>query len=364
MKKFFYFIYSFLFRIYRIFPVKENRISFVSPHNAGFNDSLKFVKEEFEKRGLYDYNFVSSNQLGSAKGAFSFFCVNAYKIATSRFVFLNDNFMPFSNVRFSKKTTVVQLWHGQGAFKKFGLSSNLSAQEKTLAKKCSERYDYIVVSSKNVSKIYADAFGVSEEKIISCGIPESDLFANIKHVGKFRNHYNIPIDKKIVLYAPTFRENFEDDKEVLTNFSTEKFASELSEEYQLVVRLHPQIHRDARQTNGAIDATNYDDLNELIIDSDILITDYSSICMEFAYLNKPMIFYAYDLEKYKDERDFYFDYLSYVPGKVVKTMDDLIKTFKTSDFETKKTEAFNKQNFDYFDGKSTQRLVNFLLKNS
>ena len=361
MKKVFYFIYALLFKFYRLFPVRGNRVSLVSAHNSAFNDSLKNVREELDKRGEYEFNFVSSSQLNSLKGAASFFLQNAFKIATSRFVFLNDNFMPFANVKFSDKTTVVQLWHGQGAFKKFGLASPLSDSERKLAKKCAEKYDYIVVSSVGVKDIYAEAFGVEKEKIIPCGIPESDCFIEKRNVGKFRKDFSVDKNKKIVLYAPTFRENEEDDKNVLKNFSCERFVTELSEEYQLVVRLHPQIHTDKRAVTGAINATGYDDLNALLLDSDILVTDYSSICMEFAYTDKPMIFYAYDLEKYTDERDFYFDYEKYVPGKIVKNMDELISAIQNNDFENEKTKEFKKINFDYYDGKSTQRLVDFLL---
>ncbi|MBQ7654093.1 MAG: CDP-glycerol glycerophosphotransferase family protein, partial [Clostridia bacterium] len=160
----------------------------------------------------------------------AFFFKNAYKTATSRFVFLNDNFMPFSSVNFSKKTTVVQLWHGQGAFKKFGLDSSLSESERVLAKKCSEKYDCIVVSSKNVSEIYASAFGVSEEKIIPCGVPDSDYFFDEKNRNKFRREYFIDDGKKIVLYAPTFRENCVDGGNILDMFSVKRFVDELGED--------------------------------------------------------------------------------------------------------------------------------------
>ena len=139
MKKLLYYFYSFLFKIYRLFKVQENRISLVSPHNAYFTDSLKFVKDEFSKRGDYEFNRVSSNDLKSILGTLKFFTKSAYKIATSKFVFLNDNFMPFSNVRFSEKTKVIQLWHGQGVFKKFGLDSQLTDTERQLAKKCADK---------------------------------------------------------------------------------------------------------------------------------------------------------------------------------------------------------------------------------
>ena len=360
MKKIFYLLYAVLFKIYRLFPVKENRISLVSPHNSSFNDSLKFIKEEFENRGDFEFNFMSSAQLKSVKSLFGLFFKNAYLVATSRFVFLNDNFMPFANVTFAKETKVVQLWHGQGAFKKFGLDSNLKEEERALAKKCAEKYDYIAVSSENVKQIYMSAFGVGDEKIIVTGIPDSDYFYNSDSKNVFRKKCNIPSSKKIVLYAPTFRENMEDDVKITERFNIEEFAKELGEDYVLAVRLHPQVHTKKAFEN-AVDATDYPDVNEIIIDSDILITDYSSICMEFSMLDKPILFYAYDLEKYKMQRDFYFDYEEYVPGKICKSFEELVSSIKNNDFGKEKNENFKKFNFSFFDGKSSKRVVDFLL---
>ena len=134
MKKVFYCVYSLLFRVFRIFPVKENRVSLVSPHNSYFNDSLKFVKEGLEKRGEYDFNFVSSVQLGSLAGAVRFFTSNAYKTATSKYVFLNDNFMPFSGVNFSKKPLLSSFGTVRAHSKSSGLIQTFPTAKELLQK--------------------------------------------------------------------------------------------------------------------------------------------------------------------------------------------------------------------------------------
>jgi len=362
MKKLFYLLYAVFFRIFRLFPVRENRVTLVSPHNASFCDSLYFVKKGFEKNGKYIFNLIDKNDLKSAPRAVVFFLKKAYLMATSSYVFLNDNFMPMSMINFSSKTTVVQLWHGQGAFKRFGLDSNLPADVRERAKKCAEKYDYITVSSENVVPIYMSAFGVEREKIIVTGIPDSDYFYQDNNCC-FREKFSIPKEKKIVLYAPTFRENEDDDGTILDMFDCERFVRESGEDYKLVVRLHPQVH-SSRSVDGVIDATSYDNVNDIIREADILITDYSSICMEFSMLKKPMLFYAYDLDTYAKERNFYFDYEEYVPGKVVKDMDNLIDAIKNNDFDAHKNEKFRKFNFSFDDGKSTERLINFLLGNN
>ena len=129
MKKVFYFIYAMMFNFFRIFPVKKNKIVFLSPHNENFNDSLGAVMEEAIRRDEFrivpisgrDLKLDRSNILKSLKRAFGFFTCKAYHLATAKYVFLNDNFMPMGKLHFSEKAVVTQLWHAEGAFKKFGL---------------------------------------------------------------------------------------------------------------------------------------------------------------------------------------------------------------------------------------------------
>ncbi len=360
MKKLFYLLYSVFFHISRLFPVKENRVVLLSPHNANFKDSLMYIRDEFAKRGDFVFYEISSRELDSVKTAIKFFTVKAYILATAKYIFLNDTFMPMANLSFSKKTKIVQLWHGQGIMKKFIMDTSLAPDVRKNAQKCADKYTYVVVSSKKIVPICAKAFGVSENKCLPFGQPASDaLYKDTKT--HFYETYPSLRGRKTVLYAPTFRDDREADKEILSNFDTEKFIKELGKEYSLLVRLHPQIHAEVTG-EGIYNATDYDDVNELIRECDILITDYSSICMEFSMLRKPVLFFAYDLEKYKDDRDFYFDYESYAPGKIVKTSDEMISAIKAGDFEKEKNEKFREYNFDYFDGKSSARLADFLLK--
>lgn len=160
MKKLFYTIYAVIFRICRLFPVKRGRVALVSPHNADFNDSLGAVKAELERRGGYDIKLItrrdielSKNPAKLIKGAFRFFFVSSYRLATAQYVFLNDNFMPLAYINFSPETEVVQLWHAEGVFKRFGLCSALSPEIEELEKRCCKRYTHAVCSSKMSCRI-------------------------------------------------------------------------------------------------------------------------------------------------------------------------------------------------------------------
>lgn len=363
MKSFFYALYALLFNInVKLFPVKENRVCFLSMHNEGFCDSLGSVYEELkEKRSDMEAVFITREDL-SLKNPFklvSFFLVKSRLLATSRYVFLNDNFMPMGKLDFRKEVTVTQLWHAEGAFKKFGLDipqpENVRKNEIAGNKKLS----YVICSGEGVRDIYAGAFGVKKEQVLALGAPRCDYLLKKENALKARQEleelYPVCKDKKVVLYAPTFRNDKQANAEILTRFDIKKFTDILGDGYVLMVKLHPQVHESC-VIEGAIDVTAYDDVRKLALFCDVLITDYSSICMDFAFLNKKTVFFAYDLESYKAERNFYYDYEAYVPGDVVYTSEDCAKAVMT-DTDYAKNESFLKQNFSFFDAESSQRVV-------
>lgn len=373
MKNLFYSLYALFFNISRIFPIKKNRVALVAPHNGGSNDSLGVLKAFLEEKGGYDIVFISTNDLKldfsgisslikSCLKAAGFFTFKAKALATSKFVFLNDNFMPMASLKFSKAAVVTQLWHAEGAFKRFGLSAPLTDEIREREKRCSQRLDYIVCSSKNVVPIYAEAFGVDEGKILPLGSPRTDRLFN-KDTKKLREEFDGKHPeckgKKLILFAPTFRDSAEKDAALLSGIDTEEFSRELPE-YALLTKLHPQIH-SSKPIDGATDVTK-EDIGMLTLICDSVITDYSSVCMDFALLSKPCFFYAFDLEEYEDERSFYFDYESYVPGPVAKDFDALVENIKNPRNSEEKLRSFRDFNFDYTDCNNAERIYNRIFK--
>ena len=367
MKNLFYSLYALFFNISRIFPIKKNRVALVAPHNGGSNDSLGVLKAFLEEKGGYDIVFISTNDLKldfsgisalikSCLKAAGFFTFKAKALATSKFIFLNDNFMPMASLNFSKEAIVTQLWHAEGAFKRFGLSAPLTDEIREREKKCSQRLDYIVCTSKNVVPIYAEAFGVDESKILPIGSPRTDRLFN-NDIEKIRDEFDKKHPeckgKKLILFAPTFRDSAEKDAALLSGIDSKKFTAELPE-HALLTKLHPQIH-SSKPIEGATDVTK-EDIGMLTLICESVITDYSSVCMDFALLSKPCFFYAFDLEEYEDERSFYFDYESYVPGPVAKDFDSLIENIKNPRNSEEKLHSFRDFNFDYIDCDNTKRV--------
>lgn len=376
MKKVFYAIYAIMFGIFRIFPVKQNKIVFLSPHNENFNDSLGAVMEEVIRRDDFrvimisgrDLKFDRSKILQSIGKIIGFFTGKAFHLATAKYIFLNDNFMPMGKLRFSEKTVITQLWHAEGAFKKFGLDIEQSNEVRALEKAGNSKLTYVVCSSEDVAPIYAGAFGVSDYKVLPLGSARSDYFFKEFNLERMREDFDKKYPeckgKKLALYAPTFRDNPADDSRILANFDINAFNDRFGEEYALLIRLHPQVHADV-EIDGAVDVCDYENTLELMKLCDLLITDYSSICMDFAIQNKPVYFYAFDLERYEKDRAFYYDYESYVPGPVAKDFQTLLNLLNSNVSETYRMRMsdFNYANFGTPDGKAAERIVDKIIYN-
>ncbi len=353
-------IYGSIFSLFKIFSVKNNKISFIIDSNESFKGNLDYIKKEFEKRGNFEFNFFYKDKL-----SFS----NFKSLATSRYVFLNDNFFPIAFMNFKDETELIQLWHAPGAFKKFG-GSVLPEDDLKILKKVSDNTDYLIVSAVEIEDYYSEAFQIDKSKIEPLGLPRADFYFENHDIDKlkekFCKRYDIDSNKKIILYAPTFRDE-EKYNNVFDYLNLEDFNNNLGEEYVLALRLHPKIKDfykgDISSDGDYIDCSDFRDEQELLLISDILISDYSSIMIEFALLEKPIVFFVYDFDSYlNNERGFYFDFEKTVPGPIVYDSEELISVIKNKDFDESKRSKFVKTQFNQFDGKSSERVVDFLLK--
>lgn len=366
MKSLIYKIYALIFNVASVLRrTDKNLVALVSMHNENFNDSLGAVYDVLKKKSGMKFVFITREDLNFSNpvGVVRFFLIQPWKLASAGTVYLNDNFLPMAGLNIHKDVNVVQLWHGEGVFKKFGFAIPQPDEIRKNEKLSNEKLTHVICSSENVKSLYAEAFGVEEEKVYPLGSPRTDYFYKEENIALSKSeveklHPEVK-GKKIVLYAPTFRGDEEQDKEILDHLDIDKFNKELGDEYVLAVRLHPQIHCDNEKLNKVINLTAYPDMRQLVLACDICVTDYSSVCMSFSMINKKCIFYAYDLDYYKGSRDFYFDYEQYVPGKIATDMNELIEAIKENGND-EKNEKFRNFNFDHFDGRSAERVVEML----
>ena len=329
-----------------------------------------FVYEDMLERNLdLDYHFSLKKGV-DAKKTFKEINRLAYDMATAKFILLDDFYPMVYPLRIRRKAELIQLWHAVGAFKTFGFS-RIGRPGGPSPKSINHRnYTKAIVSSKNVAKYYAEGFGITEDKVVATGIPRTDIFFDEEYKEEVRNRlyeeYPFLKEKKVITFAPTFRGNGQQSAHYpMEVLHLENLYNALKDEYVFLFKIHPFVKNDFnipyQYQDFFYDFSDYREINDLLFVTDILITDYSSVCFEFALLNKPMLFFAYDIEEYVQKRDFYYEYSSFIPGPLVRTTDEMLETIVKQDFQMEKIKPFAKYFFDDHDGKSSQRVVDRLI---
>lgn len=351
-------------------PVKQNQIAFISGRRDELGGNEKYVYDLIKDRKNIDFKFLFSTQLDRfTKSGKKKEFYNLY--ATSKVVIVDDYYNLLNTVEKRKDVKLFQLWHACGAFKTFGFSRLGKPDSPKQASPNHRMYDFATVSSESIVKYYAEGFGISDSNVLPTGIPRTDIFFDKEYADTFRNgfyeKYPQLKNKKIILFAPTFRGAGQKSAYYpLSAFNPNSFAEKLGDDYCVLIKLHPfcleRYEIDEKYKDRIIDFTDEDELNDLLFITDLLITDYSSCVFEASLLNIPMAFYAFDLYQYISDRDFYSDFISFVPGKIVFTQHELESAIESEDFETEKVQPFKEKYFSETDGKASQRVADAIIK--
>lgn len=363
-KKIGYLVFALFFHLSRLFGTDEHKVFLVATHDDGPEGNIGIVADAIEKRG--GRRCIWFTRKDTVRNPVRFFIIKAYHLATSRYVFLDNAFLPMAYLHFPEQTKIVQLWHGTGTIKKFGQDVNTGALKK-LEYRANQRITHLIVNSEAVKKEYAGAFGIPEERIFVLGLPRTDLlvqpsFLEEKREQFFREYENLR-GKRCILYAPTFRDDEVDCPQIHLELS--RLSAELSGDDVFLIRLHPhvadRVHTvlEEGKWDNIINVSGYQAVTTLLAAADVLVTDYSSIVFEYCLRDMPMVFYAYDLEKFeKDGRSFYRDYKQFVPGPVVTDQAELMKELEHG--STAENARFVRENFQFLDGGSTSRLLELI----
>lgn len=296
----------------------------------------------------------------------------AKKLRTAKYVFLEDvyNYLQFYTPLPGQE--IIQLWHAAGAYKKFGFSRK---NEQIKISTGHKKYTKAIVSADSIKPCYAEAYGISEDKIVATGVPRTDIFFDEKWKKKvlddFHNKYPETVGKKIILFAPTYRGTkvpmaYYDMNEVPLEKLKEKFGKECI----FVSKLHPAAYNNMKMRgeklgngdNFWLDVSDLRDINDILPVADILVTDYSSVIFDWLLLDRPIIYYAYDKDDYQGDRGLYYSFDEYVYGKVACTKDELIDAIEKSDMMLDKRQAFRERFMSACDGKATEKVVKLLEK--
>lgn len=358
-------------------PVKKRLVYLMSfPKNEnGFLKTFMEQNSNIEVVLLYDENCKEEAKAFEKMGAKIYLMTSTIpflKTAISELmqakVIVCDNYFPLLAGFYPKKeTTIIQLWHANGAIKRFGLEDPTAMKRSFLDRKrfkqVYKRFDEYIVGSEYMGKVFQNSYGASEKQIIPMGYPRSDVYFNEKVIESNRTHffevYPQLKDKKIILYAPTYREDPIDGYPL----DIPMMFNELGQDYVILMKKHPKSLEHV-----VIDGYNeffYADLDgfkteELMMVTDYLITDYSSVPFDFTLMKnaKKIIFYWYDQNDYENKTGIQKEFIECVPGEIVHIMDEVIAAIKTED--KKVFNEFNQKWNTYNDGCAKQRLVNYI----
>ena len=336
------YVYKICFSFFKLFSLKDKTV-FLST----FGENAYFIANELshskaqqlifinQKRCKIDFSSIpTENKKIYSFETWNFFdtLFGIYHLATSKHVFVDNYFGVLSVMDFREKVKCIQLWHATGAIKKFGWgvpeTEERSEKAKRRFQQVYDRFQYIPVGSKQMSKIFSESFRLDPSRFLFTGVPQTDFYfdnkAKAHGLNRVKEKYPAVNGKKVVLYAPTYRNGFFDKVDIQLNI--QDFLDQLDDNYLLMIRLHPSIQEAAQVPDHprVILVNDYPHINELLLISDILITDYSSIPFDFSFLRKKMIFFAYDLEAYNQTQGLWAESDLYFPGPIVKTTTEVI----------------------------------------
>lgn len=373
MREVIFIISSIIYKVFTLIPVKKNRVVLECDYGKGFYGNLMYIYKEIKERNLQVEIIIPVNkgvslELNGVKVVRTRTPLHLYYLATARYWITNNHYYHFLKKR--SETTMINTWHALGAFKKFGIDSAKDEKEVERFKKDGENVNYLLVSSPELKSIYSKALSVDERNILSMGIPRTDALLNEEEIKKskdrFYDKYPNLKGKKLVFYAPTFRD---DEKEYFNmQLDLKMLKNRLGNDYKFLFKLHPIIRNPYKIEDDLKDFVidmGKENINDLMIVSDCLITDYSSVVFEYSLLKKPMIFFTYDFNKYKNElRNFYFEFEDFIPGKMVDSTEEIITFIEEAmvgNFDIDRVENFSKRFCEYTDGKASKRFVDYFL---
>lgn len=367
-----------MFKLFSIIPIKNNYIVFESFHGKQFSDNPKalyeYISQNYpEKYTLiwsvdrrYKENFNNKTNLNTVTRLTPKWC---YYMAVSKYWIINARLPLWLPKR--EETVYLQTWHGT-PLKKLGLDIEQVKMPGTTTEnykknfiESSSKWDYLISPNAYSTEIFQRAFGFNGE-ILELGYPRNDLLITNntpEYINYIKKELNIPTDKKVILYAPTWRD---DDFYAKGNyrfrlpFDLDLMQKTLGNEYVIILRMHYLIASklDVSNYEGFLyDFSLYEDIRSLYLISDLLITDYSSVFFDFASLKRPIIFYMYDLDKYKNIlRGFYIRDLNELPGPIVRNNDELLDCVLSIDYNVFNYPSFYDKFCSLEDGHSSRQV--------
>jgi CDP-glycerol glycerophosphotransferase (TagB/SpsB family) len=350
-------------------PIRNERVLILSDSRQELSGNLEFIARELtEKYPQFTIETVLRKNLKAGR-TFRETWRLPFLIATSRYVILDDYYPYIYRLNLRKGVHVIQAWHAAGAFKRVGFSRAGLPGGPTDESRSHRGYTEAIVSSESIRKDYAEAFRMTVDQVHAVGVPRSDVFFDQEYVQsarkRIRAEYGIPDEKRVVLYAPTFRGNGQKSASFdYDMIDWDKLGAAISKDSVFLVKMHPFVRKypvELEENTAFINVSGNREINDLLFAADVLVTDYSSVIFEYALLNRPTIFHVPDLKLFQMSRDFYYPFEDYLFGPQTSTTDELIAAINSAEIDDVKLGRFKEYFMSACDGTSTARFVKELI---
>lgn len=338
--------------ICKLFPVKNNKIVFQSYYGRGYSDNPKYIAEELRKSNeKLDLVWVlkegTKNDLPPEFRTVIFRSFRyIYEMSTAK-VWVDNSRKEYCMKK--KNQYYMHTWHGGMTMKKVEnmVPDKLQSNYLRMAIRDAAQCDVMLSNSSTMTKDFREYFWYPEGEIIEKGLPRNDRLVNYTEddVKRLRKTFNVEDGVKLLLYAPTFRQDhnlgaYDMDYKRCVEALEKRFGGK----WKILLRLHPNVFKLSDNLefdpNIVINTSHYPDMQEIYMIADMIITDYSSVIFDYLIIGGPSLLYASDLEKYREERDCYFEFED-LPFKLCQNNDELeeaILNFDVESFNTKTAE--------------------------
>ena len=350
--------------LFRLLPIRPHRVTLATARLARLDGNLLFIHDAIRAlRPHADVRLVlepySYGLLG--KLAYALRLVRGMYLLQTSGVFVVDNaYLPVHVSRHRPGTTVVQVWHAEGALKRFGADTirPLELPERSFLHR---NYDWVVTSGEASREAWSRAFRTPLERVLALGSPRTDLFFDAEAMAAARArvlaaHPGLA-GRRVILYAPTFRGRGR-AKRPGAGLDAAALRAALPATDALVLKSHPNLDPTLVSTESFdVVCDPAEELNDLLIAADVLITDYSSAIFDAALLRRPMVLLVSDLEEYERDPGLYLDYRTGMVGTQVRDTAGVIDAITAGRFDLAPYAAFVERHLAQSDGHASARFV-------
>lgn len=354
-------VLNFIYDIMKLLPVR-NKVTFASRQSNEKSEDMLLLEAAIKEKApdvhlVFLCKMVEDGLMGKIRYCFHIIR-QMYHIATSKVVILDTYCISVSVLKQRPSLVVIQMWHALGSLKKFGLSivGDGEGRDRSTADAFSmhKNYTYVLTSGSACAKNFGEAFGYDDEHMVVMSLPRVDKLTDMElrdgTVERIHKQYPQFKDKKVVVYAPTFRKGRD-----ISGKITELAAAFDSSEYIFVLKKHPLM--EVAEINGIAD-DRFTTI-EMMFAADYVICDYSATVFEAAVIGKPLFFYTFDYDAYGSDRDFYIDYKSEMPGFMSPDPVALAQAIENEDYDLEKVRAFGRKYVEQQEGCS-ERMAEFI----